>query len=177
MNKFYYARHGQTEWNLERKVCGRSDIPLTETGRKQALDLADKVKKSDLHITKIITSPLKRAVETAKIISNINSIPVTADFRITERNFGKAEGTEYSDEFKLSVKQLAYNFETGENAFQVAERIFEVLDEISRSSDTYLMVAHNGLARFVHSYFNGRDIKKSEDFFIKNSEIKEYKFK
>ncbi|MBR1738578.1 MAG: histidine phosphatase family protein [Firmicutes bacterium] len=176
MKKFYYTRHGRTKWNIERKVCGRTDIELTEEGHKQAIEAANLIKENNYPITKIIVSPLKRAVETAKIIADINNLPIITEERIIERNFGEYEGKAYSDEFKKLVQRADYDFESGESAFQVAERIYEVLDEIGKSDDTYLMVAHNGLVRMVDSYFNGRDIERSADAFIKNCEIKEYEF-
>ena len=63
----YVARHGQTVWNAENKVCGITDVELTEKGKQQAKDLACQVSCYDINF--IISSPLKRAVETSKIVS------------------------------------------------------------------------------------------------------------
>ena len=69
----YVARHGQTTWNAQNKVCGISDVDLTEKGIEQAKELAKKIKEIDIHI--IITSPLKRTMQTAEIISIPSYIP------------------------------------------------------------------------------------------------------
>lgn len=64
--KLYVARHGQTVWNAQNKVCGVTDVELTERGIEQAEKLADIVPDN---IDVIITSPLKRAIETGKIVA------------------------------------------------------------------------------------------------------------
>ena len=63
--KLYLARHGQTDWNLEHKAQGQVDIPLNDTGIKQAEELKDKLKSYDFDIC--YCSPLKRAIQTAEI--------------------------------------------------------------------------------------------------------------
>ena len=67
----FIARHGLTQWNLEGKVQGQSDIPLLEGGIKQAYALAEKIKTEQIPISKILTSPLQRAKKTAQIVSSI----------------------------------------------------------------------------------------------------------
>ena len=75
----YVARHGQTIWNAENRVCGITDVDLTAKGKEQAKALAHEV--SGKNIDLIISSPLKRAVETSKIISDICNIPYEIDER------------------------------------------------------------------------------------------------
>ena len=50
MHSIYFARHGETVWNVENKICGMTDSPLTEKGRQQARELGQKVKESGVHI-------------------------------------------------------------------------------------------------------------------------------
>ncbi|MBQ1998946.1 MAG: histidine phosphatase family protein, partial [Spirochaetales bacterium] len=57
----YFARHGQTIWNAENKICGSTDIDLTELGHKQAIELGKKIKNDNLKIDEILCSPLRRA--------------------------------------------------------------------------------------------------------------------
>ena len=70
----FIARHGLTQWNLEGKVQGQSDIPLLEGGIKQAYALAEKIRDEKILISKILTSPLQRAKKTAQIVSEINKL-------------------------------------------------------------------------------------------------------
>ena len=88
--KIYVVRHGQTDWNFMNKLQGQTDIELNDIGREQARNAAElmKGKKVDL----IISSPLKRARETANIINNNYNLSIIEDNRIMERYYGKSEG-------------------------------------------------------------------------------------
>ena len=69
MHKLYFTRHGETVWNVENKICGMTDSPLTERGRQQARELGEAVKASGVHIDEILYSPLSRAADTAMAIA------------------------------------------------------------------------------------------------------------
>jgi broad specificity phosphatase PhoE len=60
MHTLYFTRHGETVWNVENKICGMTDSPLTERGRQQARKLGEAVKASGVHIDEILYSPLHR---------------------------------------------------------------------------------------------------------------------
>ena len=87
--QLYIVRHGETVWNLEHRVQGQTDVPLTDNGRKQAKELQKLV--SSLNIDVVISSPLIRAKETAQILVD-NKLPVHTDDRIIERDWGLNEG-------------------------------------------------------------------------------------
>lgn len=72
--KLFVARHGQTTWNAQNKICGITDVDLTENGIEQAHLLALSVKEKDIDI--IISSPLNRAVATGKIVSDECNVPM-----------------------------------------------------------------------------------------------------
>ena len=80
--KIYTVRHGQTEWNKKGLYQGKTDVPLNEEGKKQAMLVKEKLK--DKKIDLIISSPLKRAKETAEIISDFK-IKIITDSLIVER--------------------------------------------------------------------------------------------
>ena len=65
MHCVYFARHGETVWNVENKICGMTDSPLTEKGRAQAAQLGEAVKNSGIVLDEILYSPLSRAADTA----------------------------------------------------------------------------------------------------------------
>lgn len=88
--KIYFVRHGETDWNKERKIQGQVDIPLNEFGRHLARETAKGLR--DVPFDVCFTSPLERARETAQIILQGRDVPILEDKRILEMNFGVLEG-------------------------------------------------------------------------------------
>ena len=180
MAHIYFARHGQTVWNVENKICGATDSPLTDNGKAQAHELGELVKKSGYKIDEILYSPLSRAMDTALIVSEVTGIPARVEPRLIEQNFGKWEGTARNGlEFKADKENFATDYEGGESMLRLCQRIYNLLDEIKEdtSGKTYLLVAHNGIARAVNSYFNSMSNQEYAAFGIKNCEIVRYDFK
>ncbi len=159
MHSIYFARHGETVWNVENKICGMTDSPLTEKGRQQARELGQKVKESGVHIDEILYSPLSRAADTAKAVAEATGLPARCEPRLREQCFGKYEGTPRDGaEFRISKTHFADRYDGGESMMQLAQRIYNLLDELRQDENkTYLLVAHNGIARVVESYFHGHD--------------------
>lgn len=93
MGCVYFVRHGQTVWNVENKICGATDIALTELGHQQAIETGKMLKKQGIQADEILYSPLIRAAETARHISEITGIPGRMEPRLKEQNYGKWEST------------------------------------------------------------------------------------
>jgi probable phosphoglycerate mutase len=89
------ARHGQTDWNKERRILGRSDLELNETGRKQAGALAEALK--NVGVRAIYTSPLKRTLETASVIGRQHKVDVIALKGLREIDAGEVDGLTYQE--------------------------------------------------------------------------------
>ena len=89
MMKLYLIRHGETDWNKEGKLQGRTDIPLNEDGRADAELTRDAMKNIEFQVA--FTSPLIRARETAEIILKDRDIPIVNEERIIEVGFGEYE--------------------------------------------------------------------------------------
>lgn len=179
MGHLYFVRHGETVWNVENKICGATDSPLTENGRNQARELAENILGKKIHFDEIIYSPLSRARDTALIISSVTGVNATEEPRLIEQNFGKWEGTPRNGEdFKADKENFATDYEGGESMLRLCQRIYNLLDDIKIVADnkTYLLVAHNGIARAVNSYFNSMTNKEYAAFGIKNCEIVRYDF-
>ena len=175
MGHLYFIRHGQTVWNVANKICGATDIELTDLGRQQAAETGKLIKERGIEADEIIYSPLIRAKDTALIISDICGIPAREEIRLKEQNFGKYESTPRNGEvFRLAKRQCAYSYEGGESMLKMAQRIYNLLDDILASDKTYILVAHNGISRVVHSYFNDMTNEEYADFGIKNCDIVEY---
>ena len=152
MGHFYFVRHGQTIWNVENKICGATDIALTEFGHQQAVETGEKILKEGIQADEILYSPLVRAADTAKHISEMTGIPARPEPRLSH--------------------------EGGESTLRLAQRIYNLLDEIREESDekTYILVAHNGIARVVQSYFHDMTNEEYAAFGVKNCEIVRYDF-
>ena len=160
MGYFYFARHGQTVWNVENKICGVTDIELTELGHQQA-------------------TPLVRAKETARHISEMTGIPMREEMRLKEQNFGKYESTPRNgEEFKKAKQNFINHFEGGETMLHLCQRIYNLLDDIRKEADdkVYLLVAHNGISRVIQSYFYDMTNEEFAAFGIKNCELRKYEF-
>ena len=179
MGHFYFVRHGQTIWNVENKICGATDIALTEFGHQQAVETGEKILKEGIQADEILYSPLVRAADTAKHISEMTGIPARPEPRLTEQNFGKWESTPRDGkEFKTAKESFACRYEGGESMLQLAQRIYNLLDEIKQESDhkTYILVAHNGISRMIQSYFTDMTNEEFASFGVKNCQVVRYDF-
>ena len=180
MGHFYFVRHGQTVWNVENKICGATDIELTELGHQQAIDTRKKIMEEGIKADEILYSPLIRAAETARHISEITGIPARMEQRLIEQNFGKWESTPRDGaDFKKAKEFFACSHEGGESTLRLAQRIYNLLDDIKAEADskTYILVAHNGIARVVQSYFTDMTNEEYAAFGVKNCEVVRYDFK
>lgn len=88
--KIYMIRHGETDWNKERKLQGQVDIPLNAFGRHLAEETAPALK--DIPFSAVYTSPLSRAKETAELVMAGRQVPLIEEPRIVEMGFGEYEG-------------------------------------------------------------------------------------
>ena len=154
--KILITRHGQTNWNVQKKVMGRCDEPLNEKGLEQAEETRNEL--LDKSIDLIICSPLKRAKQTAEVINRNRNIPVIYDDRIIERDFGEFEGVERKD-FDFHGYWNYYKndkYERAENIQEFFKRVYDFLDDIINkySDKNILIVAHGGISIPVSCYFN-----------------------
>lgn len=178
MKKIYFTRHGETFWNVENKICGVTDIGLTEKGKAQADELGEIIRSGDYGIDEILCSPLIRARETAERIAAKTGLPLRVEPRLTEQCFGKYEGTPRNGaEFKAAKASFADSYGGGESMLHLAARIYNLLDELKKDDKVYLLAAHNGISRVVNSYFNDMSNTEYAAFGIKNCDILEFYFR
>ncbi len=178
MKKLYFVRHGQTIWNVENKICGSTDIALTSLGHEQAIKTGEKILKEHIKADEILYSPLIRAKDTALHISQVTGIMAREEIRLKEQNFGKYESTPRDGkEFKEAKKQFLNRYGNGESMLHLAQRIYNLLDELAQSDKTYILVAHNGIARVIHSYFNEMTNDEYAAFGVPNCAVVQYEFK
>lgn len=145
--ELYIIRHGETIWNQEGKYYGHSDVELASTGLAQAQRLGSCFKK--IKFDKVIVSPLTRAMDTAKELTNQKII---TDSRLMEQNFGIFEGktykelqTEYPDELALwNQNWQEYCIPQGESFSMVRDRVEDFSKELWKEEGRILLVAHKG---------------------------------
>ena len=177
MGHVYFVRHGQTVWNVENKICGATDIALTELGHQQAIETGKTILEQGIKADEILYSPLVRAKDTALHISEMTGIPAREEPRLKEQNFGKYESTARDGkEFQEAKKQFVCRYEGGESMLHLAQRIYNLLDEVKASDKTYILEAHNGIARVVQSYFYEMTNEEYASFGVKNCAVVEYQW-
>lgn len=179
MKSVYFVRHGESEWNVADRICGSTDIPLTEKGHKQAEETGKMILESGIKADMILYSPLMRAADTAKHISQMTGILAKEEPRLFEQNFGKYEGTSprNREDFKKAKMEFINSYEGGESMFRLAQRIYNLLDDIKEDDKTYILVAHNGIARVVKSYFEDMTNEEYASFGVKNCSLNEFVYK
>ena len=178
MGKLYFVRHGETVWNVENKICGCTDSPLTPLGVEQARRTGELIRQRGLAIDEVLYSPLSRAADTAQIIAQVLQVPARREDRLREQNFGRYEGTPRDGaEFRQAKAQFVCRYGGGESMMQVAHRIYSLLDEVTADpTRTVLLAAHNGIARVVNSYFFEMTNEEYAAFAVKNCQVLEYEF-
>lgn len=143
------ARHGETEWNRQRRAQGKSDIPLSEVGIKQAKALAKKLQ--GIGITHIYSSTLTRASHTARIVAEALSLSFEEHEGFNERDLGVFEGKtweEISKEFTGSGEELiATDILESEEIAVFQKRVTKTIHEIieKHRGEKVLVVCHGGV--------------------------------
>jgi len=177
-------RHGETGWNAEKRIQGHTDIPLSETGRAQALAMAFNA--AHHRFNAIYSSDLKRAVETAQALAQREDQPIKLLPQLRERHFGIFQGMTAAQGAALHphayahyvARDLDYDFETGESLRQFAERVADGIDWMVRhhSGQTLAAVCHSGVLDVVYRRATGRPLHAPRDFVIPNCALNWFHF-
>lgn len=176
--KIYVVRHGQTDYNINGLFQGRKDIPLNSVGIKQAEETAQKFKNIPVDI--ILVSPLTRAKETAKYISNVTGIKPVIEQDLIERNFGDMEGKPNREDCNIKMLldyEKNYNICNVEPIQSLFKRVSDCLDKIidKYMEKNVVLVTHGGVAQAIDIYFHGfPENKDLQSIALKNCEVREY---
>ncbi len=152
----YFIRHGESEANVRQVFAGQKDnSPLTKKGIEQAKAEGNKINEMRLNIDKIISSPLIRAFDTAKIVADMIGYDDTIEIdpRITEYDMGTLTGT---PTFDISSKLLV-KAKNAENPKDFDNRVNSFLKEWNVYDGNVLMVAHAGVGRIIETIKQGTD--------------------
>jgi probable phosphoglycerate mutase len=161
--KLYVVRHGETEWNREHRLQGRTDVPLNETGRRQAGCLARYFQAHP--IARILTSPLRRALATAEIIARTTGCSCEILEELVEIHHGIWQGLTVREIEALhpemwntwNTRPSRLKFPDGESLQDVADRIRSLFQTIDPSLDTCI-VTHGVVSQVLLLGFIGRDL-------------------
>ena len=166
--KIYLLRHGETDWNIEGRLQGRMDIPMSESGKEQITSIGHYLKDRGFSVGRIISSPLLRAKQTTEIVAKAINFEgnVSFDELLLERSFGKLEGVLWSPEIDLN--DTKYDIESVESLCQRAK---EVWSDYVVEKDI-LIVAHGAIIKaIVVALTDGKVQYEDNRIFIKQGDI------
>ncbi|MEW5891804.1 MAG: histidine phosphatase family protein [Pseudomonadota bacterium] len=169
-------RHGETDWNLEKRIQGQIDIPLNATGRAQALAMAYNA--AHHRFSAIYSSDLTRALDTARGLAERLGLELKTLPQLRERHYGifqgltAAEGAQRHPEAhaRYAARDPDYDFETGETLRAFAERAIEGISWLARhhTGQTIAAVSHGGVLDVLYRKATGRSLEAPRDFKIPN---------
>jgi broad specificity phosphatase PhoE len=145
------VRHGETEWNVQRRYQGQFNVPLSSVGRQQAERIAERL--ASQKIDAVYASDLERASETAAIIAAKHNLAVASEPRLRELKFGVLEGLtfdeaqiQYPEMITAWLKDFNQPPQGAETIDLFNARIISLLDELKQKHDeeTLLLVGHGG---------------------------------
>lgn len=168
MTTFFCMRHGLTEWNRDKRLQGQTDIDLCDEGRDMARQWAESLADNEFHY--ILTSGLKRAVETAEIINEKLRLEIFTDERLAEQDWGKWTGLTKAEmkEIKREVRKqenkgFAFQPPGGESRDEVLMRACDAfLDFSEEHNGKVLVVTHNGILKCLTYALSGMEFLPSE---------------
>lgn len=170
--EIYIVRHGQTVWNIEKRLQGRSDIELTQKGIDLAAETGENLK--DTRIDIIYSSPLKRAVQTAEAIRGSRNIEIRTDDRLKELSFGDYEGHTNDELIAMPGCTFRYFFDrpelyvpgpNGETLEELCQRAADFMQNVIEpmAEDTrmerIMIVAHGAMNKALMSHVKQHGIK------------------
>jgi probable phosphoglycerate mutase len=180
MTTFTFVRHGQTDWNFERRIQGATDVPLNETGREQAHETGRVL--AERRWDGIVASPLSRARETAEIIAACVGLDeVELVDALVERSYGEVEG--------LNSAEIAERFPDPrapvpgrEKRSEVVARVLPALEMLAdeHPGESLIVVSHGGVIGSLVRYVTEKRLPQqgqliangsAHDFVIENGEV------
>ncbi|SEA16683.1 probable phosphoglycerate mutase [Pseudobutyrivibrio sp. ACV-2] len=159
-------RHGQTDLNVQKRLQGSSDIPLNERGRTQARETKKLLEELGIHVTKILSSPLERAIETGSLATGIPMEAIETEQNLIEMSFGVYEQKNMNEENPQFLVDCFDQPETyqppvgGESYDEVLARAKSIIEKVRsmiangtlEEDDTLLLVSHGALSHAIFEY-------------------------
>lgn len=170
--KLILVRHGETSWNRQKKIQGSSDIGLNGLGTEQAQKLASSLR--DEQIEAIITSPLKRAYETARAISQYHDVNIEVENDLQELNTGELEGLTFPEvmaRYPTFVQDWRDNraslvMPNGESLIELQNRAWQVIQRTISNTKNTVVVSHNFALATILCKLQNLDISSSREIHL-----------
>ncbi|MBR2283651.1 MAG: histidine phosphatase family protein [Ruminococcus sp.] len=176
--RLFVTRHGETEFNRQERILGVTDIPLNDTGIRQARELAERIRSlggADI----IISSPYLRTKMTSEPVAELCGAVTETEYRLREWDCGSYEGKDrFTGGYQEGKRIFAKRLGGGESLLQLAHRVYSALDDIidryKGTDKTVLLVTHGGVCRVIETYFNDMTNEEYAGWFMGNCELREY---
>jgi len=178
MAKVYVIRHGETDYNVENRYCGRTNIDINENGIVQARLIAEKLKDND--IDSIIASSMIRAKHTADIINSLLNVNCEIHDSIIEIGMGVYEGLTKEEIQKIYPEMWAACSPKGrESEIDVQKSVFDTLEQLKDKykDKNILIVTHGYITKVIYKYFTDCNNEEFKNYRQNNCEIKVYEWK
>lgn len=179
LTRICLVRHGETEWNAERRIQGQIDIGLNAAGLRQAEAAGRWLKAAG--ISALYASDLKRAWATGQAIGQAVGLQPVAAPELRERRYGIFEGltyaeaeTRYPDGYAaFEGRNADYAFEQGESLKIMYERVTGKLKELAQRhlGESIVVVVHGGVLDVINRFVRGNPLEMPRDFLIPNAGI------
>lgn len=179
MTRLVLVRHGETAWNAEHRVQGQLDVPLNDTGRRQAQAVASVLARE--RFAAIYASDLGRARQTAEPTAAALGMDVRLDAGLRERHYGIFETLTYAEvqvkfpeEYaRFDARDPAFDFRTGESLRDFYRRAVASVTAIAERhpEEDVLVFTHGGVLDKLYRYVTGLDLSAPRDFGIPNCGI------
>lgn len=179
--RFCLVRHGETDWNAERRLQGHTDIPLNACGLAQAAQMAKALKASHFEFDVLYTSDLQRAKQTAKAIESLYTVSAITHSALRERHLGTLQGLTISEapDSEPELWQAHINRDIheelrgGESILQFANRIKAALEEIQEkhTGKTILLVSHGGALDMMYRMASNQALDAEKAVTVPNASL------
>jgi len=181
ITRFCLIRHGETDWNRERRLQGHLDIPLNAQGLRQARQLASSLQAQGLHFTALHVSSLERARQTAAAISQHNGLPIQIHPALRERHYGIFQGKTFAEAMhsipdayqRHQDREPDFDLHGGESLRQFQQRIMHCMQQLAaqHQGQQILVVSHGGVLEMVYRTASGKALSEPRDFPIPNAAL------
>lgn len=157
----YLLRHGETDWNRQGLLQGHTDIPLNENGRRQVYETAQKLADLNVKMDLILSSPLKRAYESAEIAAGRLEYPlsdIVVEPGLIERGFGEGEGMALAERIRQFPDNNYPGMEPQADLIRRAGLVFEKIVNTYQDAERILLTAHGAVLFAVLEAVSGEGI-------------------